>query len=45
VTARLVSRRMSRSLDSKAAISRGTDLSAVSVSNPLLSQTLSAKRT
>src|ERR1700740_404642 len=40
VTARLVSRRISRSLDSRAAISRGTDLSAVLVSIPLLSQTL-----
>jgi hypothetical protein len=35
---------MSRSLDSRAAISRGTDLSTVSVSTPLFSQTLSVAR-
>jgi hypothetical protein len=40
----LVSRRMSRSLESRAAISRGTDLSAVSVSTPLFSQILPAAR-
>src|SRR5579872_5501851 len=40
VTARLVSRRISRSLDSRAVISCGTELSAVFASTPLLSQAL-----
>ena len=40
VTARCVSRRINRSSDNKASISRGTGLSVASDSIPLLSQTL-----
>ena len=40
VAARLVSRRISRSPESRASISRGTELSVVFDSTPLLSQTV-----